>query len=98
MEILPGLAMLGGFLLVLIMGAAILVDRVRHGRAAVEDAPGWACWGAHIVIAFAAMSVAYGLALHWDMSMPVRGVISLAGLVGGYYAGIRFVGEGSDPD
>lgn len=97
MEYIGGFVLIGGAVLVLICGAAILIDRIWHGRAAVENAPGWACWGAHIILAFAAMTVAYNLAYWWNVSMPARLAMCVSALVGGYFGGMWLVGTGKDP-
>lgn len=97
MEYLGGFVLIGAFVLVLFMGAAVLLDRITYGRKAVQDAPGWQSWGAHIIVAFVGLAAAGGIALYFDFSVPVRGVVCMTGLVGGYFIGIWFVGHGKDP-
>jgi cytochrome bd-type quinol oxidase subunit 2 len=104
MDHLPGFIIIAGSVLVLLAGLAVIAVRIVHGRKAVEDWPGWACWGGHIIFALSAFIVAAWLlpnliADSWPLTkseLAVTAFLAMVAMVGGYFFGVWFIGEGKD--
>lgn len=93
-----GIILFGGFIVLIASGAALIVRRLIHGRAAVEDVAGWKAWGAHIICAFVFFAVAYAVMESWKFTVNLRILTGFGSLVAGYLFGMWLVGEGKDPD
>jgi len=104
-NIIPGIVFIGGFFLVIAMGVVVLVKRLVYGRGAVENMPGWACWGTHLIFAFVGLLLGAYVAhrvVDW-YGLEGRAAVAVMLLIvpfmiGGYFTGVFLVGEGKDPD